>query len=93
MITLKLPNNLYGEILFLRNLKKHKGTINDNEERWFLDGKKIGETYIFKTSPEGVYNKFSQKFGGLLKSFKETPKELIQLSRKHQNSEIVILYT
>ena len=93
MITLKLPNNLYGDILFLRNLKKHKGTIKDNEERWSLDGTKISETFIFKTSPEGVYNKFNQKFGGLLKNFKATPKELIQLSRKHQNNGIAILYT
>ena len=92
-MSLKLPVNLYGDILYLQNFKKHKGNIKENEERWSLDGTLITGTFIFKTSPEGVYNKFSRKFGGLLTSFKATPKDLIQLSRKHQNQGVAILYT
>ena len=80
-IELKVTDELYNEFLYLKNLKSAKKELNSLEERFSLDGSTIKGTFIFKTSPTGVYNKFQRKFGGVLKELEATPKDIIILSK------------
>ena len=80
-IEISLTNELYGDLMFLKTFKKLKGELNNSEERRSLDGSIIKGTFIFSTSPTGIYNKFKRKFGGMFEDFDLTPKELIVLSK------------
>ena len=80
-IELKVTDELYSKFLYLKNLKSAKNELNRLEERFSLDGSTIKGTFIFKTSPTGVYNKFQRKFGGVFKELEATPKDIIILSK------------
>ena len=80
-IELKVTDELYNELLYLKNFKNLKNELNCFEERFSLDGTKIVGTFIFKTSPTGIFNKFHRKFGGVLKDLEITLKDMIILSK------------
>ena len=90
--TLKVSDNLYSELLYLKNWKSRRGELILNESRISMDGSIIKGTFIFKASPTGIFNKFSRKFGGTLKNFDITPKDLIILSKYKDRSNIKTLY-
>ena len=79
-----LSNELYGDLMLLKTFKKISGELDSKEVRRSLDGSLITGTFIFSTSPTGIYNRFKRKFGGVLDDFNLTPKELVVLSKYYK---------
>ena len=79
--TLKVFGNLYFELLYLKNWKSRRGKLILNESRISMDGSIIKGTSIFKASLTRIFYKFSRNFGGILKNFDITPKDMIILSK------------
>ena len=52
-----------------------------------MDGVFVVGSFIFSTNPTGIYNKFNRKFGGILKDFDLTPRDLIVLSKYKERQE------
>ena len=81
---LKLTESLYSELLYLKNLKKLKGSLSNYDKRESLDGVSVYGCFVFSTKATGIFNKFERKFGGLLKDFNLTPRDLIVLSKNKE---------
>ena len=87
-VQLKLPADLYSELLYLKTWKKLKGKLNENEERRSMDDVYVVGSFIFSTNPTGIFNKFKRKFSGTLKDFNLTPKDMIILAKYyHRKNE------
>ena len=84
LATLNLTDNLYNELVFLRKYKELKSQQIKDETRITLDGAYLEGLFIFETSPSGIYYKFSRKFGGLLKDFNITPKDIVILAKQER---------
>ena len=90
---LKLSDNLYSELIYLKSWKRLKNLQINNEERKSLDGTTIVGGFIFSSKPTGIFNKFKRGFGGCLKGFNITPKDLILLSKCDEKSGNKKLYS
>ena len=92
IVSIKLPESLYGEFEYLKVHRRLYNKLNESEQRYSLDGTLVEGTFIFQTKPTGIFNKFKRKFGGLLKNFDFTPRDLILLSRFKEKLPFQRLY-
>ena len=90
---LKLSDNLYSELIYLKSWKRLKNLQINNEERKSLDKTTIVGGFIFSSKPTGIFNKFKRGFGECLKGFNITPKDLILLSKWDEKSRNKKLYS
>ena len=82
-----LSISLYSEFVYLKMWKKMNGELNNWDKRESLYGFSVFGDFIFSTKATGIYNKFERKFGGLLKDFDYTPRDLIVLSKYMKRKE------
>ena len=92
IVSIKLPESLYGEFEYLKVHRRLCNKLNESEQRYSLDGTLVEGEFIFQTKLTGIFNKFKRKFGGLLKNFDFTTKDLILLSRFKEKLPFQRLY-
>ena len=90
--SLKLTDILYQELMYFKKYKELKSQFDDREERQSVDGTLIYGPFIFSIKATGIFNKFERKFGGLLKNFNITPRDLVKLSKSMRKTSQMNLY-
>ena len=88
-----LPESLFNELKYLKIYKEKGDEETVNHERFSLDGVKVTGTFIFSTKSSGIFNKFNRKFGGILKNFNITPRDIVRLSKYDGKSSSLKLYS
>ena len=79
IIVVKISNELYSDLIYLKQLKALKNIQKNYDKRYSLDGTTFIGGFIFSSKPTGIFNRFKRRFGGALKIHKITPKDLVIL--------------
>ena len=81
IIVVKISNELYSDLIYLKQRKALKNIQKDYDKRYSLDGTTFIGGFIFSSKPTEIFNKFKRRFGGALKIHEIIPKDLVILSK------------
>ena len=80
-LTVKLNQNLLRDIMFLKDHRFKVEKETSDSYRLHKDKLIIMGDFIISVSAQAIYNRFSRRFGDMVKWFEYTPSQIVKLSK------------